>query len=504
MPRLEPARTTAARTAGLPDHAEIVVLGGGTAGCVVAGRLAERHQVLLLEAGPDYGPDYAAWPADLLDATTLPASHDWGYQGAGLTFERCRVIGGCSTHNGCTQSAGWAGDYDAWAAAGLTGWDSASLSPLFDQAAKKLRFRTYREDEVQPFQRDFIAAGAALGLPVRHDFDQLDGGLGIGCAPVNITPGGVRFNTAFGYLDPVRDNGNLTVIGGVKADRVILDHGRAVGVEVRTEDGARHRIDASLVVVSAGAYGSPEVMLRSGIGPAEHLAEVGVSLSHHLPGVGENLHDHPSVHLEFAATEQLAADLNEFSRTRLLPDEQAIAKLRSPYAGAAAPYDLHVYPWVERDATLPHGWRCFLPVGLLNPRSRGTVRLRSADPDALAAVDHAYLSHPDDLAALVHGVTWVRQLELSHYLGTQLLTPDEDLPAWIKAHHQHYWHPAGSCRMGPDGDPGAVVDHTGKVHGLDGLYLADASIFPDVPRATPALPTTVVGERIAAFLQETL
>ncbi|MGW4031207.1 GMC family oxidoreductase [Streptomyces sp. NPDC004838] len=487
----------------LPDHAEIVVLGGGTAGCAVAGRLARRHRVLVLEAGPDYGPDRSSWPADLLDATTLPTSHDWGYRGDRHTFDRCRVIGGCSTHNGCTQSSGWGGDYDAWAAAGSPGWDAASLRPLFDRASAALRLRTYREDEVQPFQRTFLAAGTRLGLPVRHDFDQLDGELGIGCAPVNITPDGVRVNTAFAYLDPVRELGNLTVAGGVKADKVVLEGGRAIAVDVLTADGRRHRIGADLIVLSAGAYGSPEVLLRSGIGPADHLTEIGVAVRHRLPGVGENLHDHPSVQLEFAGTAELAADLAEFSRDRLLPDEQALAKIRSPYAGDA-PYDLHVYPWTERDATLEHGWRCVVPVGLLNPRSRGTVRLTSAAPDALADVDHAYLAHPDDVAALRHGLDWVRELDLSPYLGTPLLTPDGDADDWIRANHRHYWHPAGSCRMGPADDPYAVVDHTGKVHGLEGLHIADASVFPQVPRGTPALPTTVVGERVAAFIEETL
>jgi choline dehydrogenase len=219
--------------------------------------------------------------------------------------------------------------------------------------------------------------------------------------------------------------------------------------------------------------------------------------------VGENLHDHPSIQLEFAGSAKLAAELAEFSSTRMLPDEQALAKLRSPHAGDA-PYDLHVYPWVERDPTLEHGWRCILPVGLLRPRSRGTVRLRSADPHSLARVDHAYLNHPDDLHALSHGLGWVQELDLSPFLGTPLLVRHGDTHSWIRKHHKHYWHPAGSCRMGPAEDPLAVVDHTGKVHGVEGLHIADASVFPDVPRSTPALPTTVVGERIASFLQELL
>ncbi|MER5197275.1 GMC family oxidoreductase [Streptomyces sp. NPDC002755] len=487
----------------LPDHATIVVLGGGTAGCVVAGRLARHHEVLVLEAGPDYGPERASWPAELLDATTLPTTHDWGYQEGRFTFDRCRVIGGCSTHNGCTQSVGWAGDYDAWAASGSPGWDAASLAPHFREVERTLQFRRFGEDEIQPFQRAFIGAAEKLGIPARDDLDDLRAGAGVGCAPVNITPGGVRVNTAFGYLDPMRGSGNLTVAGGVTVDRVVLEGGRAVAVDVRTDDGAR-RIGADLIVVAAGAYGTPEILLRSGIGPADHLGEAGVPVLHQLPGVGANLHDQPAVNLQYAATAGLAADLDAFAETRMLPDEQALAKLRSPYA-ENAPYDLHVYPWTERDATLEHGWRVVVPVGLLRPKSRGTVRLRSADPAVRAAVDHGYLTHPDDLAALVHGVSRVQELDLAHCLGAALPTPPTDgLPAWIRATHQHYWHPAGSCRMGPADDPDAVVDHTGKVHGLEGLHIADASVFPDIPRGTPAHPTAVVGERIASFLTELL
>jgi choline dehydrogenase len=483
-----------------PQHASVLVVGGGTAGCVVAGRLAEQgHDVVVLEAGPDHGPlEAGAWPEDLLDGRSLPTSHDWGYADGRLRFDRARVIGGCSAHNGCAQNVGWAGDYDALG----DGWDATTLAPLFARASETMRLRRWRSDEIQPFQRTFIDAATRLGVPERHDLDDLHAGVSVGCSPVNITVDGVRFNTAFAYLDPVRDR--VTVVGDALVDRIVLDGDRAVAVELLLA-GVRERITADLIVLAAGVYGTPEVLMRSGVGPAAHLSEVGIKVRHDLPGVGSNLHDHVAVQLLYGGTAALAHDLAAFAAGHVLCEEQALAKLRSPVAGDA-PYDLHVYPWVEPDKALEHGWKVVLPVGLLRPASRGAVRLRSADPHVRAHVDHAYLAHADDIASVAFGLDWARSLDLSPYVGKALLEPDPDLDVstWMRATHEHYWHPAGTCRLGHADDPDAVVDRRGKVRGLEGLYVADASIFPDVPRATPALPTTVVGERIAAFLAEAL
>ncbi|WP_033289901.1 GMC family oxidoreductase [Amycolatopsis jejuensis] len=481
----------------------IVVAGGGTAGCVVAARLAEAgRDVLLIEAGPDYGP-MAKWPADLLDATSLPTSHDWGYFGHGaagqpLGYDRARVLGGCSAHNGCTQTVGWAGDYDAWDS---PGWDSASLRPLFAAAAQQMGLRSWKPEEIQPFQQAFLDGCAATGVPVRNDLDDLDGAVGAGCAPVNIHDG-VRANTAFRYLEPVR--AKLQILPDAVVDRVVIDHGRARAVEVITA-GGRVTVAADEIVLCAGAYGSPEILLRSGIGPADHLRSIGVPAAADLPGVGENLHDHPAAQLEFAATADLAHDLAEFARHRALPEEQALAKLRSPHC--TGPYDLHVYPWIEPDPTLDTGWRCVLPVSQLRPVSRGRVRLRSADPAVRAEVDPGFFSDPDgaDLSSVAYGVTWVLEELLpsgfGKLLGRELTdaASSHDLPDWIRRTHRHYWHPAGSCRMGP-ADDGAVVDHEARVHGVAGVRVADASVFPTIPRATPALPTVVVGERVAQLM----
>ena len=500
-------------TVGRAGASDAIVVGGGTAGAVVAARLVQAGlRVVLIEAGPDYGSyDVGGWPAELVDACALPDTHDWGYRGRGaagqqLAFERARVIGGCSTHNGCAQLPGWRGDYDAWAASGCPGWSSEELRPLFARSIERLRVRHFSPDEIQPFQRGFLEAAVAAGIPQTEDLGDLDGKIGCGSEPMNVVDG-VRWNTAFAYLDPVRGRSGLTIVPDATVDRVLIANGRAFGVRAMV-DGEPRELRADLVVLSAGAYGTPEILLRSGIGPAADLRELGIEVQADLPGVGANLHDHPASQLEFAGTERLGEELELFARAHWLPEEQTLAKLASPMADG--PFDLHVYPWMEPDEAQPSGWRCVVPVGLLTPRSRGRLALRSADPAERAAVDHAYLAEPADIAALAYGVRWalqvVRQPEIGGYLGPPLRFPpgmdDDALDAWIRSTHTHIWHPAGTCRMGPDPARGAVVDPRGLVHGVPGLRVADASVFANLPRATPALPTVVIGERIADLTLE--
>ena len=487
---------------------DVVVIGGGTAGCVVAGRLAERadRRVLLIEAGPDYGNRTSGrWPSDLLDASTLPTSHDWGYRGpaAGeraLAFDRARVMGGCSTHNGCTQSWGWSGDYDRWAATGLSGWAAADLLPHFDSATERMRVHRFEEFEVQPFHRAFVDACEAEGIPRAADLDSLDGGVGVDVSPVNIVDG-VRWNASFAYIDPVRELGHLEIWHDTSARRIVIKSGRVTGVEI-IKDSVMTVVSCDQVVLCAGAYGTPEILMRSGIGRSEDLASLGVETQVELPGVGGNLHDHPAVTLEFDASSELVTQLDAFRVEHgWLPEEQALAKVSS--ASSHGPFDLHIYPWVEPRPDSTTGWAAIVPVSLLTPASRGRLRV---GPDGGVVPDHAYLAAPSDRASMADGLATAQHLcagdELAPLLGTRLnpQQPGEGIDSWMTRTHSHYWHPAGTAAMGP-AERGGVCDADGKVHGVVGLTLADASIFPEVPRSTPALPVVVVGERIAASMK---
>ena len=486
---------------------DVVVLGGGTGGCVVAGRLAAESdaEVILLEAGPDYGPRGSGkWPADLLDGGALAASHSWGYDTGDLhslrgaiELPRARVIGGCSSHNGCIVAVGCADDYDGWArgVANET-WGAEALRPLFTRAIERLRVRHYTEDEIGPFHRACLDAAAVLGLPRADDLDDLDGGVGFGSEPVNVEDR-VRINTAFAYLDPARPRPNLRILDRALCDRLAPDHD---GVEAITwRDGDQLRVRATAAVLAAGAYGSPAILLRSGVGEPEVLGPHGIATVHPLPGVGRNLHDHPLVELDFAGSDRLRAALAEAGAARFVPEEQTLGKLRS--SQATGPYDLHLIPVAAPGHGLLAG-RTLLAVGAMEPRSRGRLGLASTDPDVAPVMDHGYLSDPHDLAVLAEGVERARELAATEPLRSLIgeeVSPgrDADLENAIRRSHVHYVHPVGTCALGPADDPLAVCDVRGRLHGLEQVLVADCSLMPVVPRANTNVPAVVVAERIA-------
>lgn len=503
----------------IPREVDMVVIGGGTSGAVVAGLLAEKsnERVLVLEAGPDHG-SYAAglWPEDLLDARALGYSHDWTYTSADtyanrvVNFERARVLGGCSSHNGCAAIWGSRIDYDDWAASGLVGWSADDLLPLFASANARMRVKSYHADEVTPYQAACLAAAVAAGIPYTDDLNDLDEDEGISPSPVNIWQG-VRWNSAFAYLDPVRDRGNLTIVGNALVDHLLIEHGVARGVRYLGPEGPAE-VYADRVVVSGGTYGSPAVLLRSGVGDADALAALDIPLQAHLPGVGRNLHDHPAVSLYFAGSPEIISQMKAFGAAHWMPEEQSIAKFRSKHYPAEQPgFDLHIYPVGGPPSTTGADWHWQFPVACMTPRSRGELTLRSKDPNAAPRLEHRYLSDEagHDRAVILDGVHKARQIAaqpaLRELIGEEkapgpAATSDAELSAWIDDTVGHYYHPVGTCAMGLADDPLAVTDANGRVHGLANVWVADCSIMPVIPRANTNIPAVVVGERIAAAL----
>jgi choline dehydrogenase len=489
----------------LPRETSTIVIGGGTGGAACAGLLAEHgtDPVLLLEAGPDYGPlDDNGWPQDLLDARYIPLSHDWGLDsgaalpGRVLDFPRARVIGGCSAHNGCTAALGAHADYDAWEAAGNKGWGSKDMTPLLEMVRDRFRVMTYSMDELTPAQAAFVEAGQRAGLPFREDLDTLEAGVGIGPMAANIA-NGVRWNSSLAFLDPVRANPLLQIIGDVLIDRLIVEGGFVRGVVVIKEN-ERAEIHADRVILSAGAFGTPSVLLRSGIGPSTDLAQHGIPIVIDLPGVGENLLDHPCVQMDFRGGSGFVASLTARDWS---PDEQSVGRARSSLCDDG-PYDIHVFMVAGENSGHPNLPPISIYGGAMKARSAGRVSLRNSSPDSLPLVDPRYLTDPDghdeqvlhEAGELMTEITQVQ--DLAELLGEPGASTDRKLADRVV----NYCHPVGTCKLGPPEDPTAVVGPDAAVHGIDRLYVADASLMPSITRGNVNLPTAAIAARVACLL----
>lgn len=483
--------------------ADIVVIGGGSAGAVVAGRLAEADvDVVLLEAGPDYGPfDGGRWPAEILDATALATTHDWGYTSGPIegrepwNWERARIIGGCSAHNGAIAAVGHHSDYDAW---GLPGWSTDELRPFFTTALDRMRVRAYRPDEATPFHARCLDAARAAGWTITSDLCDLDANESFGLETVNVVDG-IRWNTAFAYLDPVRSSGRLRIESEALVDRVTRD---GDGWTVRVLDGTGRRVvHGDTVVVAAGVYGTPAILQRSGLGEAARLRSVGVDPVVDLP-VGAGLHDHPMINTGRDLHPDLRAELDAAMDRGFVPEEQTLGKACSSRAEDGI-FDLHLFPVCASVQTTLTGGRGLVEVACMTPRSRGRVDIVSPDPTAAPHIDHAYLCDPDghDLAVLRDGLEMAEDLLTQPALAAVLESaPPRDLTdEALRRDVQHYFHPVGTAAMGTDART-SVCDAQGRVHGVDGLIVADVSSMPRIPRANTNIPAVVVGERIASWL----
>lgn len=496
----------------MPREADLIIVGGGSAGATLAGIIARdthRH-VLLIEAGPDYGHfREGRWPADILDARQFALSHQWAYAGKAhpshthLTgFDRARIMGGCSSHNGCVALVGHRCDYDGWAKLGNTGWDWESVAPAFERAKRAMRVRIPEDDEITPFQRIFVEGALAGGWPRSADLNDPDEIIGVAASPANIYQG-IRWNTALAYIDPVRDKGNLTIVPDALVDTLDIRNGRAIAVEAII-DFERYRFEAPTIVLSAGAYGSPMILLRSGVGPADHLREIGIPVVHHLPGVGRCLNDHPSISLVLDAPPALDREMDAFAAERWLPDEQTLAKFRSSQCTEG--FDVHIVGLTRRNQQTER-WEYRVGVYLVDSRGRGSLTLASAKPTDHPILDHQYIQDADDhdINAMLDGIeqasAWMHTPPFTRVFGDGPEPASrEDLAEFLRANIRHAYHPVSTCHMGPASDPLAVVDPRGKVYGIDNLYICDASIFPRVMRANTNLPAIMLGEHMAPWI----
>lgn len=489
----------------LRDAWDVVVVGGGAAGSVVARRIAEETSasILLLEAGPALDDETVR---SLGDGWRLPTVPDWGYEsepdatGTTNRLRRGRLLGGTSW---LTRFAvrGAAADFDAWGTTVNANWSFIDVLPWFRRLETDLDFSDrpwhgdsgpipitrYRDLARSTIHVSALEAWSAAGFPVVDDHNAPDA---IGAGPMPMSSRlGARITTLDAYLAAEARPESLTLRTECLVSSVVLAGGRAAGV--RLADGTRIR--AQRVILSAGTYGSPPILMRSGIGPGAHLHELGIKPVVELPGVGANLADHPAVDLDCGWRGEGSAG----------PILHSIATFRSSVAGPDGAPDL-MFWLTDPEAADP---AFYLDPILLKPVSRGTVGLRSADPEDAPRITLPGLTEEVDLARLVEG--YERAVDLANRPEIRRLTSESapSLPAdrselrrRVIDNAYSLPHVVGTCRMGPPTDVGAVVDHRGRVHGVDGLYVIDASIIPDAPAGFPHVITIMAAERISAQL----